>query len=1076
MTPRQRAALAAGVLCLPAAARGGEAAPERMLDAFDDAAAWHVIASDDVRASLRAAPASAGRGLCLDFDFGKVSGYAGLRRDLPIDYPANYEFAFDVRGTAPAATLQFKLTDASGDNVWWATQPAYAFPRDWRRMKLGKRRIAFAWGPAASGPAAGRELRHSARLELVVARSGPGNKGSVCFDRLGLHELPAEAAGPVAAASASASSSLPGSPAMQAVDAMADTAWRSDPSAGPAQALTVDLGQPREFDMLELHWLPGQHASRYFVDLSADGRQWRTWLRVRDGNGGGDPRLLQHAEARFVRMRLQSGPGGAYALSEVELRQLAPDGAANAFFGDLAKDAPRGRYPRGFTGSQGYWTVLGIDGGGTQGLLSEDGALEFAPGSASLEPFLVTHEGIASWADVETTQSLQDGYLPIPSVTWVRGELALRITAFAAGTPRRAQILARYTLENRSGEARDATLALAVRPFQVNPPAQFLNLPGGVSPIRSLSWKTKAVSVNGKRRLHALQAPDAFVATDFAAGDIDRLLAETPGVRDRSNGDGSGFASGALLYRLRLPAHGSRSIGIVVPLAGAPDLPSEHPDAWLQREQARVAAAWRKKLNAVVLEVPPQGRALADTARSALAHILISRDGPALRPGTRAYARSWIRDGAMMSDALLRAGQARVAREYAEWFAAHQFSGGKVPCCVDARGADPVPENDSQGELMHLVASLHSFAADDAWVRRMWPHVSAASAYMDSQLAGERTAANLVDARRAFYGLLPPSISHEGYSDRPAYSYWDDFWALAGYAAAADIAPAAGRDQGPLVARYETLRGDVQASLRRSMQQHGIDYLPASADRGDFDPTATTIALSVARAQAELPQDALQRTFGRYWDELSRRRDDGENWSALTPYEIRNAGAFARLGWRERAMQALDYFLGYRRPAAWNQWPEVVGRDAREPRFIGDMPHAWIASDFMQAAFDLFAYERAVDRSLVLAAGIPAAWMSGAGVGIGRLRTPWGPLTYSLYENGGKLVLDIAGAGMGVPPGGFVFAWPHPGEPGQATLNGKPLPWESGRALRIRRLPARVEMALPNDPEPRIAVERTPER
>ena len=36
--------------------------------------------------------------------------------------------------------------------------------------------------------------------------------------------------------------------------------------------------------------------------------------------------------------------------------------------------------------------------------------------------------------------------------------------------------------------------------------------------------------------------------------------------------------------------------------------------------------------------------------------MLMSRDGPALAPGTRSYSRSWIRDGAMISEGLLRMG------------------------------------------------------------------------------------------------------------------------------------------------------------------------------------------------------------------------------------------------------------------------------------------------------------------------------------------------------------------------------------------------------------------------------------
>jgi len=46
---------------------------------------------------------------------------------MPLDLPPNFEFSFYIRGTAPANTLQFKLIDASGDNVWWVNWPDYEF-------------------------------------------------------------------------------------------------------------------------------------------------------------------------------------------------------------------------------------------------------------------------------------------------------------------------------------------------------------------------------------------------------------------------------------------------------------------------------------------------------------------------------------------------------------------------------------------------------------------------------------------------------------------------------------------------------------------------------------------------------------------------------------------------------------------------------------------------------------------------------------------------------------------------------------------------------------------------------------
>jgi hypothetical protein len=279
------------------------------------------------------------------------------------------------------------------------------------------------------------------------------------------------------------------------------------------------------------------------------------------------------------------------------------------------------------------------------------------------------------------------------------------------------------------------------------------------------------------------------------------------------------------------------------------------------------------------------------------------------------------------------------------------------------------------------------------------------------------------------------------------HSYWDDFWALAGYNGAVDIADALGKrdDARRITQSRDRFRSDLHASIRRSVASHGIDYLPGCAELGDFDATSTTIALWPAGEQASLPQDLLHNTFEQYWQRFVARRDS-TTWKDYTPYEWRTVGTFVRLGWRDRAQQAIDFFMHDRRPAEWNQWAEVVGRDARESRFVGDMPHGWVASDFIRSALDLFAYEREADRSLVIAAGIPADWVDGEGIAIERLRTPYGNLSYTLKRDGETLRLDVAAADMKLPKGGLVFAPPN------------------GEEIRIRSLPATVKVSARGAP------------
>jgi len=481
------------------------------------------------------------------------------------------------------------------------------------------------------------------------------------------------------------------------------------------------------------------------------------------------------------------------------------------------------------------------------------------------------------------------------------------------------------------------------------------------------------------------------------------------------------------------------------------------PEAWIASAQAAVAQMWRERLNRVSIELPESGRPLVAALRTAVAHMLVTRDGPVLRPGTRSYARSWIRDGAMIAESLLRVGHPGPAVDYLRWYAPHQFADGKVPCCVDTRGADPVPEHDSAGELIFLAHEVYRYTGDRRLLGEMWPHIEGAARYLESLRQSERTEANLAPGRRAFYGLLPPSISHEGYSAKPMRSYWDDFWALKGYNGAIAAAAALGRADAlsRLERQRDEFRGDILASLRHAMAAHGSPYLPGAAELGDFDPTSSTIAIAPGGELHRLPREVVDATFERYWREFVARRDGRREWEDYTPYEIRTVGTFVRLGWRQRAHELLAFFLDGRRPAAWNQWPEVVGRDARQPRFVGDMPHGWVASDFVRAALDLFVYEREGDDALVLAAGVQPEWLDGSGVSVKDVRTPYGPVSYTLRREGRKLVLHVPDS-VRVPPGGLVLVWPDGAPPSRDTrVNGQTAPWQ-GSELRLHSLPATV--------------------
>ena len=1052
----------------------------RTIDDFSDASQWRVVTSNQVSGAIRQIEGADGKSLCLDYDFNGVSGYAGIQRDLPIDYPENFRFDFKLRGDSPANDLQFKVVDASGDNVWWVNKPKYDYPKEWTPVRYKQRHISKAWGPGADPV-----LRKSQKLEFTVYNNA-GGKGSVCFDELAFTGLAPTDDSPLVA-TASATTSNGAGVAANAVDGSADTAWYGDFAATVDPQLTLDLGKLREFGGLKLVWKPGEHASDYLLQLSDDGSEWRDVRTVIGGNGGADYLALPESEARYVRLRPGAGPGKSFGLVNVSVEPLGFAATPNDFIKSVAKDAPRGWFPRGFHGEQPYWTIVGLDGGTQQGLIGEDGAVEFTKGGMSLTPFVLMNGQLLTWADVELRQSLQDGYLPIPSVHWKHPDFGLQVTTFVRGDENQSQMFVRYQLTNTSAAEQEFTLALAAQPWQVNPPTQFLSTQGGFSPVRFLAINAggdvmadpiglvDGSTGNLGAVVHALQSPDATLATAFDEGMVAERLAHGDvvvrggGARPSAINDATGLASGALIYRMSLAPGESREVVVYAPYAtlrsqhGAKHpletmdnrLPN-HAGFDINAAQKQVAAQWRSKLDSVTFQVPEQGQEFIDTLRTATAHMLISRIGPRLQPGTRSYARSWIRDGAMISEGLLRMGREDVVHDYVEFYAPYQFADGKVPCCVDDRGSDPVPENDSHGELIFNIAELYRYNGDKAFLAKMWPHVLGAYEYMEKLRLSERTEANRA-INPAFYGMMPASISHEGYSAKPMHSYWDNFWALRGYKDAVEVAQWLGKDDyvGKFTASRDQFREDLDASLRAAAKLHDINFLPGAAELGDFDATSTTIALAPGGEQGRLPQELLENTFERYWTEFVQRRDGQREWKDYTPYEWRNVAAFVRLGWRERAWEATEFFFKDRAPQPWNQWAEVVSRTPRKPFFVGDLPHAWVGSDFVRSALDMFAYVREIDDSIVLAAGIPADWLD-EGIAIRDLRTPFGKLGYSLRREAGVLKLEV-GEGLELPAGGLVLPWPYRTAPGKATVNGKPVEWKNGE-IRILSLPASVKI------------------
>jgi hypothetical protein len=674
----------------------------------------------------------------------------------------------------------------------------------------------------------------------------------------------------------------------------------------------------------------------------------------------------------------------------------------HAFWNSVAGGEARGWHPRWLHDEQTDWTPFGTSSGMHCALMNEDGMVEVGEGSFSIEPMLWIEGRLIAWTDVAARQELLEDWMPVPSVIWEDADWRLRVQAETTSS---GDSRVHYRFEKLTDREFSARLFVLVRPFQVTPPWQgFRNL-GGVSRIHDLEWRDGAVRVNETAAIVPAGGAGAIEPAGFGALCFDdgfmaaHLASGTLPAKAQAH-DSFGFATGALGFELPLRARAAADIVLSCLPVEAPRPAGEPAFEWGTKLPSAQWSGNDRLQDTDGLRDTDGLQAAVHAALTATAHILVTRSGPALQPGPRRYTRSWIRDGAMMSAALLRMGCAQEVREFIRWYAPHQRADGFVPCCVDREGTDWLVEHDSHGELLALIADYYRFTSDEALLAESWTFIDRAVGCIEGLLGED--------------GLLPVSVSHEGYLAQPVHSYWDDFWALRGLRDASELADACGH--GSSAQAWRALSARFADSLFKSIEatraQRQLDFIPGSIEWADFDPTATANAIYLLDVPDGLDRSAVDRTFDKYLADWRGKRGGSVPWSNYTPYEIRIIGALVRLGRRDAALELLRFFLSDRRPQPWNQWPEIAWRDRKAPAHVGDLPHTWIGAEYVLAVRSLFAYERDADRSLVLAAGLASEWLDGAGVRVDRMPTPYGRLSYSLRRTDSATLRFEIGGGI----------------------------------------------------------------
>jgi hypothetical protein len=1016
------------------------------LQLFEDPAQWQVFASGQAEGRIsKIAGTDGNRGLRLDYDFHGGGGFVALRRVLRFKLPETFEIGFHLRGHGLPNHFEFKVAAPGGTNVWRHLHQDFKLPHQWTDHRFHERNLPFAWGPAGGGAPSEVEA-----VEFVIA-AGPGGKGVL---ELATPAFEDQTLGKPHAIRAS--SQQPGFPPDAVFSADSTATWRaSADDLNPWWA--VDFGRNLRFGGLVIHWPEPLPPRACEFEVSDDGQSWTRVYQALGFSGPVSHIATPAAEARHLRIRFANSE--CAALRSLTLKPAAYSQTPNDFVHSVAADFPRGWFPRYWLREQSYWTPVGSQEGRRRALINEEGMVEVDEAGFSLEPFLVIEGKPVTWADVETTCSLPTGGAPLPTVIWKAPGMWLEILPWIDGRGDNLTLHVTYRLKCRKA-APDTRLIVTARPFQVNPPWQAFRNLGGRSPIERITCSPGQMRVN--QRLVALSPPaDACGVAAFEEGGVIAFLSSGEMPTRHEVDDNTGLASATMAWNVP-PAKSLLEVTVSVPYFTEIHQLGKHG-------RAKALAAWRRTLGAVKWQVPGCAVPAFDCFRTAAAHILINRDGPAIQPGPRRYTRSWVRDCVIMGAALAKAGLPKALREFLTWYAQFQRDDGFVPCVVDRDGVDWLVEHDSHGQFLWGIREVVREGGDPHFLKTMYPRVRAAANFLVTLRAQRMTKEYAAGEHSKCFGLLPESASHEGYLAHPVHSYWDDFWGVRGLEAAAELAAAFGRpdEAGPWKREAGLFQGDLLSSIERVIADRNLAYIPGSVEWADFDPTATSNAIGMLDFAGVLPDGPLHAMLDTYLDGFHRKHRGEMQWNNYTAYEIRIIGAFVRLGKRDIANELLEFFLSDRRPREWNQWPEITWRDPRSPGHLGDVPHTWIAAEYLLALASMVAAEREASSSLVLASGMPWAWISEeTGFAVSNLPTRFGPLDFIIRASGNDSIHVEIGETISLPPGGLTIVPPLPEGKRIVVVDapeGTLSEIESrGAAVSIRTLPFIAELRLAN--------------
>jgi hypothetical protein len=552
-------------------------------------------------------------------------------------------------------------------------------------------------------------------------------------------------------------------------------------------------------------------------------------------------------------------------------------------------------------------------------------------------------------------------------------------------------------IENRSKAP--VALALAVRPYN----------PEGLAVIERIDvHDDTTVTVDGRVALLLPRPPSRTAASTFHAGDsASAVLAGEAG----STWDGpvrcqAGMAQAAFVYPL---AHGA-TLRVAVPLvaesrsrrrgvarrraAQTPAFPAAVPAS------DHVANGWAAQSRRGLRLDLPDAR-LAEAVEANRRFLLLLHDPGEITPGPATYHRFWFRDAAYLLGALDAYGLHDEAADVLASYPGRQRSDGFF--------YSQRHEWDANGAALWALAQHWRLTRDASLVEGMVGSIAKGVHWIERKRRGGRRGRSGRGARRsdpALAGLLPAGISAEHFGPFD-YFYWDDFWAVAGMRAGADMLAGVDQPEAAADARRfaDAMWADVERSLGLTAERLGTLAIPAGPRRR-LDPGAIGSLVACAPLGL-LPADdprvaaTAEAIRDRFTLEDGRAFFQGISHTGLGTYlTLQLAGVELRAG-DPQCLDRLAWMLDVATPT-WT-WPEAV-----HPRLrggcMGDGHHGWAAAELLLFVRDLLVRELGDGGGLALASVVPESWL-GQGWEVHDAPTALGRLSYAVRWHGERPAL-----------------------------------------------------------------------